>query len=148
MGASLIPMADQVQANTAGQTQAAPAPATAAPVQFSEILNGIGTEYGGLANLFHGEAPAQAVTTALDTTTATVGRFGGLVPEQVSSLFAPGAPVRNDSVNDPGVAQQTMPGQVAADVAAVPGGYPPVASGVATGIARAVSTVRSFLGMS
>lgn len=123
--------AQKVNADTAGHTQTEPAQPTAQGPQWSEIVAGIGTEYGGLSNLF---GSGGIVDTALvQPTDAVVGRLGGLVPRFGGGL-APGPnpipqPV-NDSVNDPGIVQPTMPGQVAQNVAAVPGGYAAAAAQV------------------
>ena len=154
MGAYVAgPAAAKITADVAGNTSHAPVIPTAMPVTFSEILNGIGTEYGGLHNLFGGST-VPVDTNVTIATDSTVGRLGGLVPA-IHSVVAAGpaltpdssktGPV-NDSVNDPGITQQTQPGQVARNVANVPGGYANVAGGALAGIGSSImTTLRGFL---
>jgi hypothetical protein len=87
-------MASTVAGNTSTET---PEPTTAGP-QFSEILTGIGSEYGGLSHLFgEGVAAVKPVETSVTVPTdSTVGRLGGLVPK-IKSVVAPGPTVQPDS---------------------------------------------------
>ena len=150
MGAYIAgPVASKMTADVAGNTSHAPIIPTTAPVQVAEILNGIGTEYGGLHNLFGGSLATTVTTDIGAATDSTVGRLGGLVPA-IASAVAPGPTVANnpsnDSVNDPGITQSTTPGQVATDVANKPGGYANVATGqVNKAIADATAAIRGFL---
>ncbi len=156
MSAYLVgPVADRIQADTAGHTHTGPDPVTAQGPQWSEIQSGIGTEYGGLSNLFSGEGIAHIVDTAVTVPTDSIrGRLGGLVP-RLGSVVGAGPTVTpdsakptNDSVNDPGIVQATTPGQVASNVANVPGGYSSAAAGGVTAYVAGVwGSIRKGLGI-
>ena len=126
--------AQKINADVAGLTSSEPITPSVQGPQWSEIQSGIGTEYGGLSNLFGSGAIVD--TAIVKPTTAVVGRLGGLVPDFAGGL-APGPnalpqPV-NDGVNDLGIVQSSMPGQVAQSVAAVPGGYAAAAAQIQGG---------------
>ena len=154
MGAYVAgPAAAKMYADVAGNTSHAPVIPTTHPVTVSEIINGIGTEYGGLHHLFGGST-VPVVTDVTTATDSTVGRLGGLVPA-IRSVVAAGpsltpdsaktGPV-NDSVNDFGTTEQSQPGQVARNVAAVPGGYVSTANANLNKLGNSImSTIRGFL---
>lgn len=130
--------ANKINADVAGNTTSEPAEPTAAGPQWSEMLSGIGSEYGGLSHLF-GETITPVETAVAIPTDSVRGRLGGLVPSGFGVL-SPGPtaipqPV-NDGDNDPGVTQPSVPGQVAQDVAAVPGGFASVPASLSNGWAK------------
>ena len=150
MGAILYPTANSMAADIAGNTSSQVAVPTAAPAQISEILSGIGSEYGGLSHLF-GTGINPVSTNLAQATDSTVGRMGGLVPA-IRSVVAPGpGTLDNDGDNDHGVPDLTLPGQVADNVAAQPGGYSSAQAGTyvpagTAAVAGMVATVRRFFG--
>lgn len=122
MSAIINAGAQKINADTAGLTSSEPEAPTAQGPQFSEIMTGIGSEYGGLSHLFGDGMPKGSGTTDTSVTIpsdSVRGRLGGLVPA-LGSILQSGpagtAQAVHDGDNDAGTPDNTLPGQVAADV--------------------------------
>jgi hypothetical protein len=88
--------ANRINADTAGLTSSELDVPTAQGTTFSEVLSGIGSEYGGLSGLFNDGIPAAVNTSVAKATDSVRGPLGGLIPKR-GSVVAAGPTVTPDS---------------------------------------------------
>jgi hypothetical protein len=91
MAAILSPVAQRINASTAGMTHNPLTPSNPGAQQHAasavEVADLVPTEFGGLTHLFGGGGVPldqfRPVSTSLPETTAVAGRLGGLVPNRL-----------------------------------------------------------------